>query len=348
MTRPVLNPLSAQTLVITGASSGHGLSTALKAAAVGASVVLVARNEASLSEAVDRITRAGGRAAYVVADVCDESAVQSVVDRAVSAFGGFDTWVNNAGVGIYGALRETPTADHKRLFETNYWGVVHGSLAAVRHLETRPGGGAIVNVGSIQSDMASPVLGAYNASKHAVKGFTDSLRIELIRSGTPVSVTLIKPSATGTPFPQHGRNLTGYAARLPRPLYAPELVADAILHAAQHPRRAITVGAVGRAQVLAANALPSLFDRLAGLMVPALIDTGRPINRFDGNLDAPVGDGTLRTEGDQRGRGFSVYTAAQTHPKLAAGTLLFASFTLAAWLSSRILAWRARPTTRRR
>lgn len=284
-----------------------------------------------MKEAIAPIVREGGRAAYVVADVSIDSDVQRVADQACERFGGFDTWVNNAGVGIYAALRDTPLADHKRLFETNYWGVVLGSLAAVRHFATRPGSGTVINVGSIQSDMASPLLGAYNASKHAVKGFTDSLRIELMRAGEPVSVTLIKPSAIGTPFPQHGRNLTGFKARLPPPLYAPELVADAILHAAQTPRRAITVGLAGRVQVLAATLFPSAFDRLAGLTVPGLIDQSQPVSRVEGNLYAPQTGGRAEVAGEQVGRPFSIYTTAQTHPRIA-GVFALGGLALAAWL----------------
>jgi len=338
MARPELKPLSVQTLVITGASSGHGLATALKAAKAGAAVLLVARNEAALVEAVERITQGGGRAAYVVADVSDAAAIETVVATALSEFGGFDTWINNAGVGIYAPLRETPVADHMRLFETNYWGVVHGSMAALRHFDSRPGGGTIINVGSVQSDMASPLLGAYSASKHAVKGFTDSLRIELLEAGTQVSVTLIKPSAIGTPFPQHGRNLTGYKARLPPPLYGPELVANAILHAAQHPRRAITVGLAGRALVFAANSLPSLFDRLAGFTIPGLIDKSQPVGTVEGNLYEPVPGTRAKVEGEQVGRPYSLYTSAQTHPGIALGALFIGGLTAAAWLATRPIA----------
>ncbi len=318
----VLKPLSEQTLVITGATSGNGLATALAAAAAGAAVVLVARNEPALRMVQDRIIVNGGRAAIVVADVGDPAQVDAIVARARTAFGGFNTWINNAGVGIYAPLVDTPLADHMRLFQTNYWGVVHGSLAAVRHFRSRPGGGALINVGSIQSDMAAPLLGAYTASKHAVKGFTDALRIELRREGVPVSVTLIKPSAIGTPFPQNGRNLTGFKARLPRPLYAPTVVADAILLAAQTPRRTITVGGVGRAQVILATTLPELYDRLAPITVPWLVDRSHPVGPVEGNLDAPQQGYEPAIEGDQRGRPFSLYTQSHARPGIAGATLI--------------------------
>ncbi len=311
-----LKPLAEQTIVITGATSGHGLATAKKAAAAGAKVMLAARDERALIDACADIRASGGVAEYVVTDVSVEADVDHLATETLARLGGFDTWVNNAGSGTYAPLDQLPIRDHRQVFETNYWGVVHGSLAALRHLKAA--GGALINVGSINGDMASPILGAYNASKHAVKGFTDSLRLDLMAEKAPVSVTLIKPAAIGTPFPRHGRNLTGYEARLPRPMYAPDLVADAILDAAQHPRRDITVGGLGKLQVLSATLMPSFFDLLASKMDPALIDKTKPVGKVEGNLYAPQhDDGDV--EGEQHGRTFSTFTAARTHPLTAFG-----------------------------
>jgi NAD(P)-dependent dehydrogenase (short-subunit alcohol dehydrogenase family) len=173
--------LSEQVLVITGASSGIGLATAREAARRGARVVLVSRDEADLRTATDAIRAAGGRAMYVAADVADFDEMVRVAERAVDAFGGIDTWVNNAGVTIYGRIADVPLADARRLFETNYWGLVHGSLVAVPHLKRA--GGVLINVGSVLSDTTMPLQGHYSASKHAVKGFTDALRIELDEEG---------------------------------------------------------------------------------------------------------------------------------------------------------------------
>ena len=125
-----------------------------------------------------------------------------------------------------------------RLFEINFWGTVYGSLIAAEHLKRR--GGALINVGSVASDLALPIQGMYSASKHAVRGFTDALRMELEEAGAPVSVTLIKPTSINTPLPQHARNDTDREPKLPPPVYEPEEVAMAILHAAQHYRQATT------------------------------------------------------------------------------------------------------------
>ncbi|HYE06618.1 MAG TPA: SDR family NAD(P)-dependent oxidoreductase, partial [Planctomycetota bacterium] len=143
--KPHLKPLAEQIMVITGASSGIGLATARLAAKAGAKLVLSSRNADALQKIVAEVQAAGGEAISVVADVADEKAVRQIADAAIAGFGGFDTWVNNAGVSIYGRITEVPVAEQRRVFETNYWGVVHGSREAAEHLRTR--GGAIINVG---------------------------------------------------------------------------------------------------------------------------------------------------------------------------------------------------------
>lgn len=328
--RARLKPIAQQTIVVTGATSGHGLCTARMAAAKGAKVMLAARDEEALAQARDEIRAKGGTAEYVVADVGVEADVQRLADETVKRFGGFDTWVNNAGIGVYAETLDLTTDDHRKVFDTNYWGVVHGSVAAARHLKDKPNGGAIVNVGSINGDMGSPLLASYNASKHAVKGYTDTLRIEMIKNDAPVSVTLIKPSAIGTPFPEHGRNETGFEAKLPPPVYAPELVAGAILAAAQSPHRSITVGFSGKFQVLGATMLPWLFDQIAARMSGTLIDFDEPIGDSKGNLYAPQGDNG-RVQGRQKGRRFSAFTSAHLHPWATLGAAA-AVGAVGAWL----------------
>src|SRR3954466_1499031 len=151
--------------------------------------------------------------------------------EAIQAFGRIDTWVNNAGVGIWGRIEELSEADMRQLFETNFWGQVYGSLVALSQL--RQHGGALINIGSVTSDRSIPLQGIYSASKHAIKGFTDALRMELEEEGAPVSVTLIKPSAIDTPYFQHAKNYMSVQPKPPAPVYAPEVVANAILRAAE-------------------------------------------------------------------------------------------------------------------
>jgi NAD(P)-dependent dehydrogenase (short-subunit alcohol dehydrogenase family) len=241
-----LKRLSDQIIVITGASSGIGLTTGELAAAAGARVVMASRNERDLLEAVKRIRARGGKALHIVADVANPDAVDAIGAFAIEQFGGFDTWVNNAGIGMYGKLTETPLADKRRLFDVDFWGVVHGCRTAVRHLRKR--GGAIINVGSVASDQAAPLLGIYSAAKHAVKGYTDVLRMELERDGFPISVSIVKPASINTPFIEHARSHRDAEPELIPPVYAPEEAARAILRCAEHPIRDVLVG--GSAKVI--------------------------------------------------------------------------------------------------
>jgi short-subunit dehydrogenase len=253
-----LKRLRDQVIVITGASSGIGLTTAEMAAETGARVVLNSRNEMDLRNACDRIRARGGRAVYVVGDVADPDAMEMVANRAISEFGGLDTWVNNAGIGMYGRLTQMSMADKRRLFDVNFWGVVNGCRAAVRHL--RQSGGAIVNIGSVTSDRAIPLLGMYSASKHAVKGYTDSLRMELEEEGAPVAVTLVKPASINTPFTEHARNYMEEEPEYAGAVYPPEEVARAILRCAEHPMRDVIVGGGGKLMSVMGAVAPRVTD----------------------------------------------------------------------------------------
>lgn len=257
-----LKPLKEQTIVITGASSGIGRATAREAARRGAKLVLASRNREALEELVEELKSQGAAAVAVVADVGVAEDHEKIIQAAMLSFGGFETWVNNAGVSIFGKLADVAIEDQRQMFETNYWGVVYGSMAALPELRAR--GGALINVGSELSDRAIPLQGAYSASKHAVKGFTDALRMELEAEGAPVSVTLIKPASIDTGFVQHAKNYLDVEPRLPPPVYSPTAVADAILHAAQHPERDIYVGSVSRAVSAFGQAMPRLADRVLG------------------------------------------------------------------------------------
>jgi short-subunit dehydrogenase len=254
-----LKNISEQTIVITGATSGIGLATARTAAKKGAKLVLIARNEEALRELADELNAGGTQAIYEAADVADEAALRRAAQMAEEAFGGFDTWVNNAGGSVYGRIMEVPIDDLRRLFETNVWGVVNGSRIAVEHLREK--GGALINVGSEVSDAPIPLQGMYSASKHAVKGFTDALRMELEADAFPISVTLIKPTAIHTPFPENAKNYLAYEPHLPSPVYAPELVAEAILHCAETPTRDFFVGETAKAHSSMALNAPRLYEK---------------------------------------------------------------------------------------
>ena len=312
-------PLREQVVVITGASSGIGLATARMAAERGARVVLAARSGDALARIQAEIEGVGGKAIHVVADVGIRADVQAVADRAEATFGGFDTWVNVAGASIYGPLRAISDADHERLFRTNFWGTVFGSLVATEHL--RRHGGALINVGSIASDLAFPYQGMYAASKHAVKGFTDALRMELISEQAPVSVTLIKPASIDTPLPHRARNYMDCEPSLPPPIYPPEEVANAILHAAVRARRDIVVGGAGRAFTAGKAFAPGAYDHLATAII-ALQKRGSPPRNPNGALHAPVPAGLTRGDPPVPVMRTSAYTRASLHPMAAAAGLL--------------------------
>jgi short-subunit dehydrogenase len=315
-----LKKVSEQVIVITGASSGIGLATARRAAREGAKLVLAARNAPALDELVGELARSGAAAIRVVADVAKREDVQAVAHAAIERFGGFDTWINNAGVSIFGRLEDVPLEDHRRLFDTNFWGVVHGSLTAVAHLRHR--GGSLINLGSEVSDVAIPLQGMYSATKHAVKGFTDALRIELEEAGAPVSVTLIRPTAIDTMFVAHAKNYMEVEPQLPPPLYAPDVVARAILEAARYPHRDIYVGANAKIASLMAKFLPRGSDYYLRKSAFAGQRTRRPARTHDTSaLEAP-GVGMHERRGQEPTRNSSAYTAAATHPKTTAATVL--------------------------
>lgn len=251
-----------QVIVVTGASSGIGLATAVAAAQRGAAVALLARSAETLRDVVEEINAGGGRALAIPTDVGDIDAVQAAARAVATEFGRVDTWVNNAGVSIYGMLENTNLDDARRLFDTNFWGVVHGSLCALPHL--RANGGVLINVGSEVSEAVVPLQGVYAASKHAVKGFTDTLRVELENvEDANVCVVLIQPTAVDTPFPEHARNTMPREPKLPTPQIDPEQVADAILHAAEKGGRDVKVGAMARVNTATSHLFPRLADRMS-------------------------------------------------------------------------------------
>lgn len=324
-----LKPIKDQVIVITGASSGIGLATARLAARRGARVVLAARNHEDLRDVTYEIINNGGRAIAVVADVADPDAVDRIGETALLEFGTIDTWVNNAGLSIYGKLADVPLADKRRLFDVNFWGVVHGCRTATRLMKDR--GGVLINIGSEVSDVAIPLQGIYSASKHAVKGYTDALRIELEHDGIPLAVTLVKPSAINTPFPEHARNyLEDGVPALPPPVYAPEVVAETILRCAERPVRDIIVGGAGRVQVALGHLAPRLTDRFMQKMMFAPQKTYDRTQPREGNLERPQRDGRARGVQQSYTMRSSAYTRAAMSPVTRALPFVAAGLIMAA------------------
>lgn len=322
-----LKRLNEQVMVITGASSGIGLVTARMAAERGARLMLTARNQQALQQITDEINASGGEAIQVAADVGDEKDMRRVARAATEHYGGFDTWINNAGISVYGRLLEISIDDHRRLFETNFWGVVYGSQIAAEHL--RQTGGAIINIGSTLSDRAIPIQGMYCASKHAVKGFTDALRMELEEENAPISVTLIKPAAIDTPYTEHAKNYLPEEPKNPPPVYAPEIVAEAILYCAEHPVRDIFVGAGGKMISALGNYAPRLMDKVMEWTMFDMQKSGRPDrHRETHSLYAPSNG--MKERGGYQGHvaESSIYTKAMLHPVITSVAMIGAGIAL--------------------
>jgi NAD(P)-dependent dehydrogenase (short-subunit alcohol dehydrogenase family) len=260
--KPQLKPPNEQVIVITGASSGIGLVTARMAARQGAKVVALARNDEALKDLVSEIEGGGGSAAYVVCDVGKEDEVRRAAEEAVAKFGGFDTWVNNAGISIFGRTWDVPMADWHRMFETVYWGVVYGSLEALKHFRTTGRSGAIINVGSFFGDRAPPVQSTYSSAKFAVHGFTEAFRQEIEHDRIPVSVSLIHPGRIDTPYNEHAGNYMPMQPVHRGMVYSPEAVADAILWCAAHKKRDMFVGSQALAAAVLGRVAPRLADRI--------------------------------------------------------------------------------------
>jgi short-subunit dehydrogenase len=268
--------------------------------------------------------------------------VDKIAERAIAEFGTFDTWVNNAAVSIFGKLDETHLDEKRRLFDVNFWGVVHGCRTAVPQL--RKTGGAIINIGSVLSDRAVPIQGIYSASKHAVKAYTDALRMELEAEKAPISVTLVKPGAIDTPYTENAAVKMEHAPTHTPPVYAPEVVAKAILECAAHPQRDVYVG--GSAKLI--SMLESFMPRLTDLFMErtmmesgqssAKLDETRPMDQ--GALYRPSGrEGKVRGNYPGHVAKSSAYTSASLHPgavaMIATGLGVVAAAGIGLWQSRR-------------
>jgi len=281
--------LSKSIVVITGASSGIGRATALAFASAGADVVLAARRESPLREAAAECEQRGGRALAVPTDMRDEAAVQRLAEAAVERFGGIDVWVNNAGVTLAGRFEDAPSDLWREVLEVNLFGYANGARAAIPHLRVR-GGGAIVNVGSINSRIGAPYLSAYVTSKFAVRGFAECLRDEL--RGTGIDVSTVLPASIDTPLFQHAANFAGRPVKPLRPIIRPERVAAAIVRCAKRPRREPVVGFSGRQMILLHEFARPIFERVMSRNVEREHFFQRPAAPSPGNLREPIAEGT--------------------------------------------------------
>ncbi len=318
-------PLSEQVVVITGASSGIGRETALRFAGQGARVVLVARNQDALVDVSSHTRRLAGEALPAPADVSDWTQVQQVAQRAVDAFGRIDTWVNNAGVAVYGTFADTTPAEFKRVVDVNLMGQVYGAKAALPHLQRTHG--TLIGITSSVGRLPVPLLSAYGAAKNGLTAFYNTLRLEQEREQSGVQISVVVPAGVDTPFFDHAQTHLGVKPGPGGVSYAPELVADAILYVAEHPTRQMIVGAGVAAGFALERAAPRLVERVLQRMAYAAQRTRQPkAPDAPSNLWHPLPElGASR--GGFHGLGFDPYAWLEMRPQLkniAAGLALAA------------------------
>jgi len=248
-------------VVVTGASGGIGRACARAFAECGHDVALLARGHAGLDAAADDVRRTGARALPIVVDTADHEAVDHAADKIEAELGPIDVWVNDAFTSVFAKFVDIEPEEFRRVTEVSYLGYANGTRAALRRMQPR-NRGTIVQVGSTLAYRGIPLQSAYCGAKHAIQGFHESLRTELMHDGSNVHVTMVQMPAVNTP--QFGWVLS----RLPKraqpvpPIYQPELVARAVVHAAAHPkRREYWVGETTAATLLANAVAPGLLDR---------------------------------------------------------------------------------------
>jgi NAD(P)-dependent dehydrogenase (short-subunit alcohol dehydrogenase family) len=323
-------------VVVTGASAGVGRATVRALAERGASIGLIARGVDGLEATRAEVEAAGARAVVVPLDVADAAAVEDAASRIEQELGPIDVWINNAMVSIIAPVHETSPAEFRRVTEVTYLGVVHGTLAALRRMRERDSG-VIVQVGSGLAYRAIPLQAAYSAAKHAVQGFTETLRSELLHDNSRVRVTMVQLPALNTP--QFGWVRT----RMPRepqplpPIYQPEVAAEAILWAAEHDRREVNVGSMVEAGILLDRVAPGLLDRYLAATAYEGQQSDRPVDpaRPD-NLESPLpGDRGAHGSFDEVAKPVSRQFWASTHRGLMAAAAGLATLLVLALRRSR-------------
>jgi NAD(P)-dependent dehydrogenase (short-subunit alcohol dehydrogenase family) len=225
----------------------------------GASIGLVARGRDGLHATREEVEERGGRAVVIEADVADAAAVEAAAARVEETFGPIDVWINNAMASIYSPVREMEAEEYRRVTEVTYLGVVHGTLAALRRMLPRDRG-TIVQVGSTLAYRGIPLQSAYCGAKHAIQGFHDSLRSELLHDKSSVQVTLVHLPAINTPQFRWTRSRLPRKARPFGTVFQPEVAAEAIVWAADHPRRELNVGWGTTMAIIANSFAPGLLD----------------------------------------------------------------------------------------
>ena len=281
-----MDAVSREVVVVTGASAGIGRATARAFGARGAAVGLIARGRDGLEGARREVEAAGGRALVLPVDVADAEQVEAAADQVEATFGPIDVWVNDAMVTVFGPVDAITAAEFRRVTEVTYLGTVHGTKAALKRMRPRDRG-AIVQVGSALAYRSIPLQAPYCAAKSAIRGFTDSLRCELLHDGCDVHLTMVQLSAFNTPQFDWARNHMEREPQPLQPIFQPELAADAIVWAAHHRRREVWVGWPAVKAILGQRVMPGVLDRMlahsayGGQLSDRPVRPGRPDNLRD-------------------------------------------------------------------
>jgi NAD(P)-dependent dehydrogenase (short-subunit alcohol dehydrogenase family) len=336
--------METQTVVVTGASAGIGRATARLFGQRGARVALIARGQAGLDGAARDVEEAGGTALAISADVADYDQVVAAARQVEEQLGPIDVWVNVAFTSVFSPFREIPAEEFRRVTEVSYLGFVYGTMAALAVMRPR-GRGTIVQVGSALGERSIPLQSAYCGAKHAINGFTSSLRCELLHEDSGVHVTVVQMPAVNTPqFSWVRSRLPNHPQPVP-PIYQPEVAARGVLYAADHPRRRqYWVGASTAATLLANRVVPAVLDRYLARTGYAAQQTAQPAEpgRPD-NLMQPVDGGSGHDFGphgafDDRSHDRSPQLWMSQHAGVSAGAVagvaVIAAF-LAGWLGRR-------------
>ncbi len=311
-------PISEQVVVVTGASSGVGRAIARAFGARGARVGLIARNREALAHAADEVRAGGGEALTLPLDVSDAGAVEAAADEVVRAWGRIDTWINDAMVSVFSPVKQMSPAEFRRVTEVNYLGYVHGTLAALKHMLPLDQG-TVVQIGSALAYRSIPLQSAYCASKAAIRGFTDSLRSELLHDRSRVQLTMLQLPAVNTP------QFDVVRSRLPRrpqpvpPIFQPEVIAEAALRAAEKPARELWIAASAIKAIVGQRLAPEVADRYLAThgYRDQQTDALEPPNRPD-NVDAPLpGDRGAHGRFDAQARSRSLELWLRLHPGAA-------------------------------
>ena len=328
-----------QVVVITGASAGVGRATAHEFARHGAHIGLIARNQERLETTKREVEKLGGQALVLPLDVSDADKLDEAAERVERTFGPIDVWVNNAMVTVFSPVIKMTSEDYRRVTEVTYLGVVNGTLSALRRMLPRDHG-KIIQVGSALAYRAIPLQSAYCASKHAIQGFTESLRSELYHDKSDVSVTMVQMPALNTPQFNWTKSRMPHRAQPVPPIFQPEVAASAIFWAAHHSRPEIFVGLPTEKAIWANRFIPRLLDHYLGRTGFSSQQTSEPEdpNRPNNLWESVPGDYGAHGRFDSRAKESSSQLWADLHRgqlALAAGAAAVAAITLFGWMAEK-------------